>query len=141
MPYEVVFGRSVVLSQNILFGIEGKIPLRDVNTAAQYAQDVKLSLQNTHYRFTRHLHISRDKMQRQYKKNIRFYNYKVGDKVKMKNYEVGENRKLSPRRSGPWTIREKLPNGLNFKVTNDSSKSEKIIHQDRLSPLWRRCTR
>ena len=47
MPYEVVFGRSVVLPQDILFGIEGKIPLRDVNTAAQYAQDVKLGLQNT----------------------------------------------------------------------------------------------
>ena len=75
-------------------------------------------------------------MQRQYNKNIRFYNYKVGDKVwvKMKYYKVGEHRKLSPRRSGPWTIREKLPNGLNFKVTNDSSKSEKIIHHDRLSP-------
>ena len=136
VPYEVVFGRSVVLPQDILFGIEGKIPLRDVNTAAQYAQDVKLGLQNTHYHVTRHLHISRDKMQRQYNKNIRFYNYKVGDKVwvKMKYYKVGENRKLSPRRSGPWTIREKLPNGLNFKVTNDSSKSEKIIHHDRLSP-------
>ena len=44
VPYEVVFGRSVVLPQDILFGIEGKIPLRDVNTAAQYVQDVKLGL-------------------------------------------------------------------------------------------------
>ena len=63
-------------------------------------------------------------MQKQYNKNVRFNNYKVGDKawLKVKHYKTGENRKLSPRKTGPWTILEKLPNGVNFRVINDLSK-------------------
>ena len=136
IPYEVVFGRSVLLPQDILFGLEGQIPLRNTNTAAQYAQEVKVGLQNTYDHVTRHLSVSKERMQKQYNKHIRFNDYTIGDKVwvKMKHYKTGESRKLSPRRNGPWTITEILPNGLNFKVVNDSSKSEKIIHHDRLSP-------
>ena len=66
-------------------------------------------------------------------KNLRFFDYKAGEKVwlKMKHYKSGENRKLSPRQSGPWTVMEKLPNGVNFCIVNDSTKNEKIVHHDR----------
>ena len=36
--------------------------------------------------------------------------------IKYKHYKTGENRKLAPRRGGPWIVLEKLPNGVNFKV-------------------------
>ena len=55
--------------------------------------------------------------------------------VKLKHYKTGESRKLSPRRTGPWTIVEKLPNGVNFKVSNDSTKAQQVFHHDRLSPV------
>ena len=30
---------------------------------------------------------------------------------------------------------QKLPNGVNFRVKNDSSKAEQVIHHDRLTPV------
>ena len=53
----------------------------------------------------------------------------------MKHYKTGENRKLSPRRGGPWVVLEKLPNGVNFKIKNDSTGETKVVHHDRLSPV------
>ena len=76
-------------------------------------------------------------MQAQYNKNIRFIDHNAGDKVwlKVKCYKTGENRKLAPRRRGPWTVIKKLPNGVNFEIVNDQTKDKKIVHHDRLSPI------
>ena len=137
IPYEVVFGRPALLPQDILFGLDDRVHLRDQNTAVQYAEEVKIGLQDTHEHVLHHLGVSKKQMQAQYNKNIRFNDYKCGDKVwvKLKHYKTGENRKLSPRRTGPWTIVEKLPNGVNFKVSNDSTRAQQVFHHDRLSPV------
>eukprot|EP00795_Rhopilema_esculentum_P011292 gene11292-biopygen11554 len=69
------------------------------------------------------------------------YDYTVqyirGAKVwlKVKYYKTGENRKLAPRRRGPWTVLQKLPNGVNFKIENDQTKETKTVHHDRLTPV------
>ena len=55
--------------------------------------------------------------------------------MKRKHFKTGENRKLSSRRSCPWIVIEKLPNGVNFRVVNDSTKALKVVHHDRLSPV------
>ena len=83
------------------------------------------------------LQISKEKMQREYNKTIRVIDYEKGSKVwlKVKHYKTGEYRKLSPRRNGPWTVTQKLPNGVNFEIINDSSKEKKVVHHDRLSPV------
>ena len=75
-------------------------------------------------------------MQQHYNKKIRYIDYMVGQKVwlKAKHYKTGENRKLAPRRDGPWTIVEKLPNGVNFRIEN-SLKERKVVHHDRLVPV------
>ena len=52
-----------------------------------------------------------------------------------KYFKTGENRKLSPRRGGPWTIIEKCPNGVNFRVRCDTTREEKVVHHDRLYPV------
>ena len=137
IPYEVVFGRPALLPQDILFGLDDRLHLRDQNTAVQYAEEVKIGLQDTHEHVLHHLGVSKKQMQAQYNKNIRFNDYKCGDKVwvKLKHYKTGESRKLSPRRTGPWTIVEKLPNGVNFKVSNDSTRAQQVFHHDRLSPV------
>ena len=76
-------------------------------------------------------------MQKQYDKRLNVFDHEPGDKVwlKTKHFKAGESRKLSPRRTGPWTIVEKLPNGVNFRVLCDSSKEEKVVHHDRISPV------
>ena len=55
---------------------------------------------------------------KQYNKKLKFNDYIEGDKVwlKAKYYKTGENRKLAPRRGGPWTVLRKLPNGVNFEI-------------------------
>ena len=55
--------------------------------------------------------------------------------LKVKHYKTGENRKLSPCRNGPWLVIEKLPNGVNFRIIYDQTKQQKIVHNDRLSPV------
>ena len=53
--------------------------------------------------------------------------------VKEKTLQNGENRKLAPRRDGPWTVTERLPTGINFAIRN-SNGEQKIFHHDRLIP-------
>ncbi len=55
--------------------------------------------------------------------------------LSVKYYKTGENRKLSPRRRGPWTVMQKLPNVLNFKIFNNHTRETKIVHHDRLTPF------
>ena len=52
------------------------------------------------------LKISRDRMRQSYNKSIRLHRYTIGDKVWLRNkyYKPGENPKLAPRRSGPWSV-------------------------------------
>ena len=54
--------------------------------------------------------------------------------LKTKYYKTGENKKLSPRRISPWTIFDKLPNGLNIRIENDSTRNRKIVRHNRLTP-------
>ena len=55
--------------------------------------------------------------------------------LKVKYYKTGENRKLAPRRGGPWIVAERLPNGVNVRIRNETTKDEKIVHHDRLTPV------
>ena len=54
--------------------------------------------------------------------------------LKTKQYKTGECRKLAPRHNGPWTIVEKLPNGVGLKIRNKSNET-KVVHHDRLLPV------
>ena len=55
--------------------------------------------------------------------------------LKVKYYKTGENRKLAPRYSGPWTVLRKLPNGVNFEIYNTNTSAKKIVHHDRPIPF------
>ena len=76
-------------------------------------------------------------MQKQYNKSINFNNYDAGTFVwlKRKSYQTGESRKLSPRKTGPWEIIEKLSNGVNFRIKNNSTGKSLVVHHDRLIPV------
>ena len=81
--------------------------------------------------------VGQQKMKKMYDKNAddQPHSYQVGDQVwlKRKCYKTGENRKLSPRRTGPWSIIRKLPNMVNFKIKCGSE--ENVVHYHRLSPV------
>ncbi len=134
-PYEIVFGRQAVLPQDILFGVEAN-DQHDPVTIQDYESEVSSLLQDTFDHVIKALQLNQRKMQEQYNRGIRFHDYAVGQNVwlKVKHYKTGENRKLAPRRDGPWTIVQKLPNGVNFKIEN-RKKEQKVVHHDRLLPV------
>ena len=44
-------------------------------------------------------------------------------------------KKVDPRRSGPWTVLEKFPNKVNFRIREDATGKIKVVHHNRLSPV------
>ena len=135
VPYNVVFGRCAVLPQDITF--DNSIPSRfDEMLPAEFEYVTSSTLTDIFSHVIEALEISKQKMQDQYNRKLHFIDYSEGQQVwlKVKHYKTGENRKLAPRRDGPWTIISKLPNGVNFQIEN-SRKERKIVHHDRLLPV------
>ena len=62
--------------------------------------------------------------------------YALDDNVwlRKKTFGRNENKKLSPRRTGPWKIVKIYPNGVNFKIEDQSNKKTVVVHHNRLSP-------
>ena len=105
----------------------------DQSTAANYKQDLRSTLKDTFLQVVKTLQLSKQKMQEHYNRNVRFHNYDAGQDVwfKVKHYKMGENRKLAPHCDGPWTIVQKLPNGVNLEIENQRGE-QKIVHHDQL---------
>lgn len=137
IPYKVVFGRDAILPIDVKFDIGERRQLMDVVTAKEYSDEHQLPIQDMYNTVIDKLKLSKQVMMRQYNKNLRFNDYQEGDKVwlQVKYYKTGVNRKLAPRRGGPWVVARKLPNGVNFEIRNEKTKETKIVHHDRLSPV------
>ena len=63
-----------------------------------------------------------------YNKNIRFHDYRAGEKVWLKSdfIKTSEN-KLAPKRGGPLTVLQKITNGVTFQIRDDNSDVTKIV--------------
>ena len=135
VPYNVVFGRAPTLPVDNQLGL--KEPAVDSVSPREYGEEVSSSLVDIFRHVESNLKVSKESMRKQYNKGLRVIEYKPGDSVWMaaRYFKSGESRKLSPRRNGPWTIVEKLSNGVNFRVRNDHSREEKVVHHDRLFPV------
>ena len=134
--YNIVFGRSVILPQDIAFeSLHQHRDQYDQRFPNEYEEETSSLLREIYSQVITTLALSKEKMQQHYNKNIRYIDYAIGQKVwlKVKHYKTGENRRLEPRRHGPRTIVEKLPNGVNFCIEN-SHKERKIVNHDRLVP-------
>ena len=134
VPYTVVFGREPTLPVDVLLG--SRFANKDVVSPSEYVQELEISLKSVWDSVLKHLNISKQEMMSQYNKNLRFHDHLPGSKVwlKAKYIKSGEN-KLAPKRSGPWTVIEKLPNGVNFRIRNDKSRETKVVHHDRLKAV------
>ena len=68
------------------------------------------------------------RMLMQYNKNLRFHFNQVGQELWLKNGrdQEGEN-KLAPKRTGPWTVIKKMPNGVNFEIQSDNLHKKYIL--------------
>ena len=136
VPYEEVFGRKAILPIDLLMNPSNITMTIDSLKPDSYAEELNIELKHMFDQVIKKLNISKERMEKEYDKNICVYNYDVGSKVwlKVKHYKSGETRKLSPCCTGPWTVVQKLPNGVNFEIRNDTTKEKKIVHDDQLSP-------
>ena len=128
---------SATLPLDILFDHHEHSPVKDVTTPAEYYEDANFALKDIYNLVFENVQSSERKMQQMYNKNLRFNDYQPGEKVwlNVKHYKTGENRKLSPRRNGPWNVIEKLLNGVNFRMTNEQRNQQKVVHHHRLTPV------
>ena len=132
-PYTVIYGRQPRLPIDILLDVDVK--QMSAPNPTEYLKDMKIQIRDILSHVSKNLNISRMSMMRQYNKNVKFFDYQAGDKVwvKRRHYKPGENRKLSPRNTGPWTIELKKSNGVNYEIKNNRNQ-RKVIHHDRLLP-------
>ena len=133
-PYEVVFGRKPVLPIDIMF--DSAVPGISSASPIEYLSDLKVQLLENINHATKFLGISREKMVNQYNKNLHTITYSLKDKVWLHKvtFKKGENAKLSPRKTGPWTIVKVYPNGVNFKI-EDAAGNLQVVHHNRMSPV------
>ena len=133
-PYEVVFGRKPVLPIDIMF--DSVVPGTSSASPSEYLSDLKVQLLENIHHATKFLGISREKMVEQYNKNLHTITYALNDRVWLHKhtFKKGENAKLSPRKTGPWTIVEVLPNGVNFRI-EDAAGEQQVVHHNRMSPV------
>ena len=132
-----MFARDAVLPIDVKFDVGEKSQQSDVVSAKEYSDERQSIIQDMYDTVISHLKLSKEAMMKQYNKKLKFNDYIEGDKVwlKVKYYKTGENRKLAPRRGGPWTVLRKLPNGVNFEIKHETTKEVKIVHHDRLTPV------
>ena len=78
------------------------------------------------------LKVSKWEMLSRYNQNLRFYDYQPGKKVWLKTDSIkSRENKLAPKRTGPWSILQKMPNGVTFQIRNDVTNVTKIVHHDK----------
>ena len=133
-PYLIIFGRYPVFPEDMQLGIEQDQGIESVsesvgNSQLKLVEIIRQVKQNTDK--------SVAKMIKQYNKNTKLHNYNVGDMVwlRKKCYKTGENKNLSPIRTGPWRIVEVFDNRVTFRIRMNSSNVEKVVHHNRLTPM------
>ena len=133
-PYEIVFGRKPRLPMDSYLDLQTEF-LSD-GSQKEYLKDVKIQLMEIIDHVSRSLDIARATMVKQYDKNIKLHKYSVNDEVwlERKTFKNNENKKLAPRKCGPWTIIATYPNGVNFKIKENSTGTIKVAHHNRLTP-------
>ena len=88
----VVFGRSAILPQDILFNHHEHAHPNDVTTASEYSEDTSFALQDIYDQVLQNLQLSKVSMQRQYSNNFRIINNQT------KQQKIVHHEKLSPAR-------------------------------------------
>ena len=107
----------------------------DVEVPNEYLKNLECKLKDIIYHVKNHLQLNQVKMRNNYnRKATEHHDYNEGDEVwlKKKCYKTGENRKLSPRKTGPWVITKKYDNLVNFKI--QMGNVEKVVHYNRIVP-------
>ena len=137
VPYSLVHGRDAVIPEDVKLGRSKEQLGRDIISASDFADEIRLKLAKAYETVNSNLVAYRNRMEKTYNKSTRVHQYSVGDEVwlRKKNFKRGESSKLAPRRTGPWSIVEVLPNERNFRLRNRHNGRKIVVHHDRMEPV------
>ena len=137
-PFEVVYGREPNLPiDNILFRENYSQPITDI----QEYMDMLFEQQDNMFEVVqkaRKDRFDRNKRAAGIRKGIPVY--QVGDKIYLKFPKgrfrpIGGSTKLSPVNDGPYTVQERLQDGLVYKVQHDSKGYIHNVSVTRMIPV------
>ena len=137
VPYDIVHGRAAIIPEDVKLGLSRDQLGRDILSAKDFAEEVKLRLTKAFGTVGTNLDKYRQQMESTYNKSTRLIKHSLNDKVWVRNktFKAGESAKLAPRRSGPWEIIEIMPNGRNFRLKNCQNGRLIVVHHDRIEPI------
>jgi hypothetical protein len=121
-PFELVFGRECRLPSNL------REEVSPCYNSDNYALELKFRLQQAAKEARENLIRSKEVNKRRYDAHLNTHEYKVGDKVLVKN-ETG--RKLDSLFTGPYEVT--FVEGPNIKIK--IKDKEKLIHKNRVKPF------
>ncbi|GBM48452.1 Transposon Ty3-I Gag-Pol polyprotein [Araneus ventricosus] len=123
-PAEMLFGRTLRLPCDILFGRPSETP----SSPNEYMTNLEARLESVHA-------FARERMKTRYDSRATDHHFKEGDLVWM--YNPKRRRGLSPKLQqnweGPYTIVKKL-NDVVYRVQRSPNAKPKVIHINRLAP-------
>ena len=117
-PYELVFGKVCHLPSNLVRSVEPIYNFED------YVKELKYRIQEAHKDAREYLLKYKNKMKSKYDRNIYPLNFKVGDKVLVRNY--ARINKLEPYYLGPYEIVNIDRPNLIIKIRNKN----KTVHMN-----------
>ena len=137
VPYDIVHGRTAIIPEDVKLGLSRDQLGRDILSAKDFAEEVKLRLTKAFGTVGTNLDKYRKQMESTYNKSTRLIEHSLHDRVWVRNktFKAGESAKLAPRRSGPWEIIEIKPNGRNFRLKNCHNGRLTVVHHDRIEPI------
>ena len=133
-PYFLMFGRHPRLPVHVLLGRDPNAAI-GAKSSVDYASLLASRLASTHAHAEENITKAQIQQAKYYDKTSRYIEYKVGDKVLLKNPR--RVTKLSPKYLGPYTVNRCHPNGRTFELMNHARPGSKPMrwHFNKLKPI------
>jgi len=132
-PSEMMFGRSLRLPCDLLFGRPSDTP----SSPEQYVRDLESRLESVHQFARERINLVSDRMKARYDIRSTDRCFKEGDLVWLYNPKRrrGLSPKLQPNWEGPYTVITKLSDVV-YRIQKSPNSKPKVIHLNRIAPFY-----